>query len=245
MAGNVAGFYGKFPNIGDFVNRRLNREFLDVWDEWLQGAIASSRDKLGEKWLETYLSSPIWRFVICGGICGEAPRAGLLMPSVDRVGRYYPLVLVVDLPLDCNPLHIADTGSTWFDHAERLLLGALEEGFDMDQFDSQLQALGNLDTYTEHVRNAPGFGSQWQIPLNDQADVGSALLPLSHNLILQRLGNYSAWWGHGSHQVSPSLLVTPELPPTSSYAAMLNGEWRHSEWESWGSGSTFSNMDEF
>ena len=40
---SLPGFYGKFPELGDFVNRRMPRSFLDRWDEWLQNAIATSR----------------------------------------------------------------------------------------------------------------------------------------------------------------------------------------------------------
>ena len=49
-----------------------------------------SRDALGEGWLETYLTAPVWRFALAAGCCGPA-AAGIWLPSVDRVGRYYPL----------------------------------------------------------------------------------------------------------------------------------------------------------
>ena len=91
MAG--AGFYGKLPSEGDFVTRRLPWEFTSVWDDWLQQGMQASRDALGERWLQLYLSAPIWRFQVAPGVCGPLGWRGLFFASVDRVGRYFPLTL--------------------------------------------------------------------------------------------------------------------------------------------------------
>jgi len=98
-AGNdpTPGFYGKVPGLGDFVSRRLPQAFIDPWDVWLQAAIASSRQQLGEQWLDIYLTSPLWRYALSPGSCGARGWAGVLMPSVDRVGRYFPLTIAVAL----------------------------------------------------------------------------------------------------------------------------------------------------
>jgi len=81
------GFYGKLPSHGDFLRRRIADESLGPWDAWLQTAIAASRRILGERWLDIYLTSPAWRFACEAGACGPAPLAGVMVPSVDRVGR--------------------------------------------------------------------------------------------------------------------------------------------------------------
>ena len=82
------GFYGKVPALGDFVTRRLPREgFLDTWDAWLSEGMRQTKASMGEAWLPTYLTSPVWRFAVSSGVCGPVPWAGVLMPSVDRVGK--------------------------------------------------------------------------------------------------------------------------------------------------------------
>ena len=98
------GFYGKLPARGDFVQRNLPRSFIDPWDNWLQEALAGSREQLGEQWLRSYLTSPVWRFALSGGLCGEQVVAGVLIPSVDRVGRYFPLAITALLPETVEPL---------------------------------------------------------------------------------------------------------------------------------------------
>jgi type VI secretion system protein ImpM len=87
------GFYGKLPSEGDFVTRRLPWEFTSVWDDWLQQGMHASRTALGARWLDLYLSAPIWRFQVAPGVCGPLGWRGLFFASVDRVGRYFPLTL--------------------------------------------------------------------------------------------------------------------------------------------------------
>ena len=140
---SAPGFYGKVPGLGDFVSRRLPRAFIDYWDAWLQSVIATSRMQLGEHWLNTYLSSPLWRFVLSSGHCGTHPWAGVLMPSVDRVGRYFPLTIATSLSAGANPFAAAAAATEWFEEAEALALSALEaDDFDMDDFDAGVQGLG-------------------------------------------------------------------------------------------------------
>lgn len=83
------GFYGKIPSLGDFVTRSLPRDQISVVDEWMQEGLFALRS-ISETWLDSYLVSPVWQFVLPAGMWSAAPLCGLLMPSVDRVGRYFP-----------------------------------------------------------------------------------------------------------------------------------------------------------
>jgi type VI secretion system protein ImpM len=92
------GFAGKLPSRGDFVARGLPRSFLEAWDEWLGAVMPGSREILGESWLPAWLEAPIWRFALPGGQAGPDAVAGVLLPSVDRAGRHWPLTLAAVLP---------------------------------------------------------------------------------------------------------------------------------------------------
>lgn len=107
------GFYGKLPCRGDFVQRRVPREFVEPWDVWLQECLTLSRSQLQERWLEAYLVSPIWRFALAGGVCGAAAYAGVLLPSVDLVGRYFPLTLVARWEAGISPFMTACGQDSW------------------------------------------------------------------------------------------------------------------------------------
>ncbi|MET0053448.1 MAG: type VI secretion system-associated protein TagF, partial [Candidatus Thiodiazotropha sp. 6PLUC10] len=112
------GLYGKIPALGDFVTRRLPRSFIAPWETWMQEAIANSREQLGDFWLDNYLTSPIWRFSLSPGICGEQGWAGILMPSVDRVGRYYPFTLATKLDPKFNLFLFMEESESWFARLE-------------------------------------------------------------------------------------------------------------------------------
>jgi type VI secretion system protein ImpM len=99
----AAGFRGKIPARGDFVRGGLPRSFSNPWDDWLERMLASSREKLGEAWVPAWLEGPVWRFALLPGLCGPCAVLGLWLPSVDRVGRYFPLTVAAvsaetDLP---------------------------------------------------------------------------------------------------------------------------------------------------
>jgi len=129
------GFFGKVPSLGDFVSRRLAPEFLGPWDAWLQAGLQCSHERLGEQWLEVYLCSPIWHFALTAGVCGELGWAGVMIPSVDRVGRYFPLTVAAAVGV-ISPLDTA-----WYGEVERLALSALSEAFSLEAFDELLMAL--------------------------------------------------------------------------------------------------------
>jgi hypothetical protein len=81
----VPGWYGKIASLGDFASRRLSPDFISRWDGWLQQVMSASRGHLGEAWLNAYLTSPVWRFILFPGVCGESSWVGVFMPSVDKV----------------------------------------------------------------------------------------------------------------------------------------------------------------
>jgi type VI secretion system protein ImpM len=61
------GVYGKLPAKRDFVAVAAPREFLGIWEPWLQGGVAASRLKLGAEWQTVFLRAPIWRFWLGAG----------------------------------------------------------------------------------------------------------------------------------------------------------------------------------
>src|SRR5665213_103834 len=97
----IPGWYGKLPSLGDFASRRLEADFIEPWDLWLGEAIQAQRDSMGDAWLDAYLQSPPWRFILMPGVLSEFDPglilAGVLMPSVDRVGRYFPLTIAASI----------------------------------------------------------------------------------------------------------------------------------------------------
>ena len=146
----TCGFYGKLPSQGDFVSRRLPWEFTSAWDDWLQQGMQASRAALGERWLELYLSAPIWRFQLAPGVCGPMGWRGLFFASVDRVGRYFPLTLAfASGPAGARAgggvaSCLAVDEACWIESEDAALAG-LAPTLAIDDFDLALQALCEPD----------------------------------------------------------------------------------------------------
>ena len=97
-AAGPVGVFGKLPALGDFLLRGLPAGFADPWHGWLADGLATCREMLGDGWLAAYLEAPVWRFALAGDACGPDPVTGVLMPSVDAVGRYFFLTLASPAP---------------------------------------------------------------------------------------------------------------------------------------------------
>jgi type VI secretion system protein ImpM len=222
------GIYGKLPSNGDFVTRRLPAAFVDPWDQWLRESISDSRDRLGDRWLDVYLTSPVWRFALSAGAAGQEAWAGLLMPSVDRVGRYFPLTLACPLSAGGAPTEVMAEARAWYDAAEKLLLSCLEDDLDLLGVDRQVQALGAPRCTRGQGLRVPTLASASRMSLPEDL---AAVCPAVLNQALSELFfAYSLWWSQGSDCVEPSLLLCQGLPPSRGFAAMLAGEWPASGW---------------
>jgi len=223
------GLYGKLPSNGDFVTRRLPSAFVEPWDQWLQEALAESRDQLGGRWLDAYLTSPVWRFVLSPGASDTLPWAGLLMPSVDRVGRYFPLTLACPLPVANNPICTMTESTPWYDAAQSLLLSCLADDFDLETFDRQVMALGIPHVRPRDRTSPAGFAGPRRLPLLEEP---SKVCPILLEQTLTELYfAFSLWWSQGSDSVEPSFLVCQGLPPIKGFAAMLAGDWTRRGWD--------------
>ncbi|MEI7866764.1 MAG: type VI secretion system-associated protein TagF [Candidatus Methylumidiphilus sp.] len=232
------GFYGKLPVLGDFVTRRLPNAFVTVWDQWLQSAIAASREQLGELWLDTYLFSPIWRFGLSPGICGENAWAGILMPSVDKVNRHYPLTMAFSVA-DAEILaYLFGTkeGALWFDELEELALSCLD-GLGVDAIDERLQSI-HMPCFSPAcpavtvpaTSGATKGKSAFHVSTQNFEQSPSIFMELSASLLNRYIPLHSLWSPLRSDNITPALLVCDGLPPIDTYVALLTGEWAQRGW---------------
>jgi len=156
------GFCGKLPARGDFVTAGLPRGFVEAWYDWLQSVLATSRGALGEDWVPAWLEAPIWRFALSPGICGPDSVLGLWMPSVDRVGRHFPLTFVA-IASEADPALMIREGGGFLAAAEELGLEALARDLTPDTLAARLAvaasaAPGNAGTDPELC---PPEGALW------------------------------------------------------------------------------------
>ena len=200
------GFYGKAPAYGDFVTRDLPAPFSTVWDAMLQTLMRSAQTALGAQWREAFLDAPVWHFGLGEGVAGPQRVWGVLIPSVDRVGRYFPFTILASAEPDGLAL------SRWAPQAEALALGALDDAFAADTLAASLAALGHPEP------GLPSGTSETEMALPDDPApwpdaVASAAGPASLT---------SLWWCRGSTRVRPCLRRLSSLPEAGQAARLIS-----------------------
>jgi type VI secretion system protein ImpM len=218
----VTGYFGKVSTRGDFVGQRLPPDFSLGWDQWLQRCLQLSRDQLGSLWLARYLTSPVWRFALAPGILGEQGWGGVMMPSVDRVGRHFPLMLAA--PGAALPLDWFQQQARWYDALEDLARASLEPNFELEALaEAPIPKLMAGQTGAPPTWHPPVGGGMFWSDLH-RADLHGALAMVA-------LQGHSLWWSEGSDLVTPSMLVCRGLPRPDGFAAMLEGSWSAYGWQ--------------
>lgn len=196
------GWYGKLAMLGDFAHRRLPDELVQRLDRWLAAAMQALPQVLGERWPQAYLEAPLLRFAWAPGVLGPGWWFGVLMPSCDRVGRYYPLWLgqsAARLPHDSAGLARL---ATWYDAAGRACLQTLDDGATLSGFEAALVAI-------EPWTDAGQSSSPW----------ADAMQALAGDALAERLAGQGVWWTAGEPQ---ALHCVAGLPDTTCTSWLLN-----------------------
>lgn len=230
-----AGWYGKIPALGDFASRRLPPDFIDMWDRWLQGAMLASRAALGEHWHATYLNSPIWRYLLLPGACGPDSWTGIMLPSVDKLGRPFPLTVAAAIEAQPEAAAAVFAAHDWFRAVEQIALDSLSLDTSVDALEQALAAApccaaAPAPRWPAAARDlgqwwAGGAATPIMLRLADaDADAVPALIASGalHALADTGLGR-SLWWTGDEVAGSAALLAFRGLPPDDYFSTLLAG----------------------
>ncbi len=204
-----AAWFGKIPSVGDYVGRRLPTSFQSRWDSWLQAALAAGSDRFGPDWTDLYMTFPVWRFLAPRGLLADQTWTGILLPSVDRVGRRYPLTVAMPVP--------ALTAAGGLAALERRLarLGGLVDpvldGASIDQLEAMLERMAA----EQPVATAPASGAA------DTA-ASAALAALTDRLLEAAIGQQLLWWQAPTIDGAIATRLLP-LEPASFVALVAEG----------------------
>lgn len=219
------GFYGKLPTYGDFIQKRLPKDFINPWHEWLQTGMLACRQRDPEGWMTYYLNCPAWTFVLAGGVCGEQPVAGVTIPSVDRVGRYFNFTMASILPVDTVPAAFASDQAVWLASLEDLALSVLEEEMDQDGIEDAINSLSAELIWPRQLKPAISSGPLHTKILSDEPAGVSELLPhLLHQMMIKDHDRHGLWWHNGSSQVSAQLVTCASMPDEEIYLGLMMDE---------------------
>lgn len=206
------GIFGKLPAKRDFISYNIPRPFLNAWESWLQAAIAESRHAMGDKWTGIFLTQPILHFWFGPGVFGQA-AAGAIMPSVDGVGRYFPLSICAVETGDGWPAP-PDAGvlDNWLAACDTALLDQLEDG-------AEFEASRFLDRVGLPPAIVPTPERQGEDPAHIWSAGSGTLQPAFAALYASDCVSLNSrrgiWWTSGSDS-RPAQLITTQGPPQPS-----------------------------
>ena len=225
--------FGKLGAKRDFIALATPRRFLETWEPWVQACMSASRHQLGSRWQNAFLTAPIWRFWLGAGIAGTTVT-GAIMPSLDGVGRYYPLTLLaVADPSYSFPPPDMNQQDQWFASAEEFLLSTLDQTRSFDDIAAALDAL------PAPLMEATITCSQEIQALGDtMVGIVTAGKTFQDSLLMLRQSNHgssaaaSFWWTEGGGNFAPMALCTRGMPDPFRYSNMLTGKLAGDEIES-------------
>lgn len=228
----VPGWYGKIPYLGDFASRRLPQQFVNAWDDWLQHSLVASRSQLGTHWLHIYLNSPIWRFILLPRVIDDAFWTGLIMPSVDKVGRHFPLSLAVALDPEPGLVTTIIAAQDWFESLEETSLAALDTQFSTQDLEARLEAIPfPLDADDQADPVAADLAAWLHQPsgwldtaLQPGGTLTSTVSQAANQLLEATCHGTSLWWCAAEPSKQTRLCGFAGLPPPQFYASLLQGQ---------------------
>lgn len=214
MAGDlVIGVMGKHPGYGDFLRWGLSDAIVDGLTRWTDAVLPPLRDQMGESWGDFWDGSQALRFWIGRGVLGRT-LSGVYVPSRDRVGRRYPLLVLCEGGHVPAPLGQTDQGP-WEGieaHMANMQAGqgakALLDGLDLavSPEDAHLAAEGPT-LWAHHPEGNLGA------LLRSAAEVDAERA--------QILRSY--WWTPGAEGRAPVWLGCPGLPEAAGLGWLLAG----------------------
>ncbi|MBS0447974.1 MAG: type VI secretion system-associated protein TagF [Proteobacteria bacterium] len=205
-------WHGKVTAAGDFVSRRMPEALLARCDAWLSGVMSSGQARHGDRWRQSYLTAPVLRFAWAPGVHGEAWWFGVLMPSCDSVGRYFPLLVIQQRDRPPRGREALEHLERWFDHLADAALHTLQEAASIAAFE---QALQQAPPWPDSVAGAPttalaGHWTFYAVPR--QASLHESLGAPAAQDFEHALAGQSIWLRAPEHQAPIVLCRCAGLP---------------------------------
>ena len=159
-----------------------------------------SKARRGEEWLRSYLAARVVCFAWSPGVVDEQWWCGVMMPSCDNVGRYFPLVV---LQACARPPHDATERArlgSWHARHGAAALRVLDDDVSLDDFERDLRIAADLDE--PGLDLGPGVAeARWWRALDD--------VPSGH----------TAWWAHDT--ADADVVIHVALPDPEAFMSLL------------------------
>ncbi|MDP1534170.1 MAG: type VI secretion system-associated protein TagF, partial [Rubrivivax sp.] len=149
--------------------------------------------------------------------------AGVLMPSVDRVGRYFPFTIAV--PLGHQP--DSQTQMTalwqWLGRADELAADAMQDDWSVERLESELARMAGPDLLPSPLpaANVPARDGELAEQLLAPGLDAAARLGFDAHGLWRAQAAGMAWWYASPETLAPRLLQSRGLPAAAALQTLL------------------------
>jgi len=222
------GFYGKLPFYADFLHLSNHEKLVGEWENWAQQTLHKSQQIQGKEfWLEQYVKSPVWQFMLTPGVVNDSAYIGIMIPSVDSVGRYYPFMFYVQVVSnDLSSLLAADLTS-WLAEIQDYILQILElDTYSFEELKSNIIEISNKYIDSSNSSSIEEIQEDYStVVFNHSEYHHQQTLTQLQFITMLSCHNQSIWWCDGSDVMPANSAVITGMPSARIYLAMLNGDW--------------------
>ncbi|RNF34471.1 type VI secretion system-associated protein TagF [Paracoccus methylarcula] len=208
-----AGLYGKHPGFGDFIAAGLPDDSLKPLGDWMQSALGEWRSWAGEAWQGLFDRSPCLGFWIGPALLAGQALRGVWMPSRDRTGRRFPLLVAQS----GGVAPIMEPARDFYDAAAVALASLHDcEAFEPRSMVERLQS--ELPAATSE---SPAWPTFWA--LNPQLDPASLLGNLRDADHAHASAARSYWWFAGEAERPSGVLACQGWPGLAELGWLIAG----------------------
>ncbi|MDO5641733.1 MAG: type VI secretion system-associated protein TagF [Paracoccus sp. (in: a-proteobacteria)] len=210
--------FGKHRGFGDFLSAgELPGGGSELLMDWITLTLGGWRETAGPDWQAAFDAAPALRFWLGAGLAGGVALRGVALPSRDRSGRRFPLLIAQG---HAGAAPVSETAQTFYEAAEAELRGLQKlEHFDPRETAALLEA-GLPAPGAPHPATGAAFWATnaARAPQDLLAELAGA--DFSH----AQAGRSYWWFAARADEGLPSgLLAGPGLPGPAEMGWLLSG----------------------
>lgn len=118
----------------------MSHAMTTEWDGWLRAGMDELRRMDDTGWADQFVNAPLW-FFIARLDASVSPVMGALAPSMDRVGRYYPLTVMATAPHADWPLADDSCVNAFLAGARATIVEARRQSMPVEEMDWRINQL--------------------------------------------------------------------------------------------------------
>ena len=209
-----AGFFGKHPAFGDFISHGLPSDLRDEVQDWLTATLAQSQQSLGSSWSAVWdTASPI-RFWLGGNVLRTCNGIkGVIVPSRDKVGRRFPLVVLARFAFDELPPILQPQQQLYDAWEQEIALSIASDG----------QKVGNLLPLIGISEASQPLAPDTLWATNPNADISELLKAVGAVDHTRAAEGRSYWWVKPNLARQGAVWTCSGLPEADAMVWLLSG----------------------